>query len=229
MPVEDYTIAKLQIARTQLLAIPKTNLTHDAITKWYCERECNNALTSAETAGNLLRSILHIVQGLDDAPPDVLEEVRNRVIERMDVSIARLDAKRPVRPVLADRIIRIKDVKLTALLTELNNNREQAPNLSAISFRTILSLVISERAKLAAPGSRLATKQDLEWEADIKTAIAAKIFDDANTRRLESYLRRLTKDTMDIVAHKTGSNALVDKHDLSAAVDLLNNLLAEIT
>jgi hypothetical protein len=33
---------------------------------------------------------------------------------------------------------------------------------------------------------------------------------------------------MDIVAHKTGNNSIVSKDDLSAAVDLLNNLLAEI-
>jgi hypothetical protein len=228
MSVMDYTITGLEKAREQLVGMPKADLTHQAITNWYETRANYNAIQAAEAGSMLLRRILHAVNGLNDAPANVLDDARKNIVDHLDAAISKLDATRPVRSILEDRILHVKDTKLSRLLSEFNIHRERAPNLCAISYRTILSLIISERAKLAAPGSGLATKQDLNWEPDIKEAIRAKIFDDSNTRRLQNYLTRLTKDTMDIVAHKTGNNSIVSKDDLSAAVDLLNNLLAEI-
>jgi hypothetical protein len=228
MSVVDYTITGLEKAREQLIGMPKADLTHEAITNWHSDKANYNAIQAAEPGSMLLRRILHTVNGLNEAPPDVLDDARKNIVEQIGAAIAKLDATRPVRSILEDRILRVKDTKLSTLLDEFNIHRERAPNLCAISYRTILSLVISERAKIAAPGSKLATKQDLDWEPDIKAAISTKIFDDSNTRRLDYYLKRLTKETMDIVSHKTGNNAIVSKDDLSAAVDLLNNLLAEI-
>lgn len=228
MSATDYTIAGLEKAREQLVGMAKPDLTRQVITNWCTDRSNSNAIQAAKPGSMLLRLIHHAVRGLDDALPDVLDDARTKIVEHLNAAISELDATRPVRSILEDRILRVKDTKLSRLLNEFNAHREHAPNLCAISYRTILSLVIIERAKLATPSSELATKQDLNGEADIKKARDAEIFDDANTRRLNSYLTRLTKDTMDIVAHKTGENALVSRDDLSAAVDLLNNLLAEI-
>jgi hypothetical protein len=134
----------------------------------YSETANYNAIQAAEAGSMLLRRILQAVNGLNDAPPNVLDDARENIVDHLDAAISKLDATRPVRSILEDRILRVKDTKLSRLLNEFNIHRERAPNLCAISYRTILSLVISERAKLAAPGSKLATKQDLSWESDIK-------------------------------------------------------------
>ena len=85
--------------------------------------------------------------GLDDVLPDVLDDARTKIVEHLNAAISELDATRPVRSILEDRILRVKDTKLSRLLNEFNAHREHAPNLCAISYRTILSLVIIERAK----------------------------------------------------------------------------------
>jgi hypothetical protein len=120
MSVVDYTIAGLEKAREQLVGMPKADLTHQAITKWYEYSANYNAIQAAEAGSMLLRRILHAVNGLNDAPPNVLDDARKNIVDHLDAAISKLDATRPVRSILEDRILRVKDTKLSRLLSEFN-------------------------------------------------------------------------------------------------------------
>src|SRR5262249_27566093 len=124
MSVVDCTITGLEKAREQLVGLPKADLTHQAITKW-CEAKANyNAIQAAEAGSMLLRRILHAVNGLNDAPPNVLDDARKNIVDHLDAAISKLDATRPVHSILEDRILRVKDTKLSKLLNEFNIHRE---------------------------------------------------------------------------------------------------------
>ena len=55
--------------------------------------------------------------------------------------------------------------------------------------------------------------------------IGTKALPEGETKLLEAYRRRGLKEGSDNVVHKPGGNMLVDKDNLSAAVDLLNKLI----
>jgi hypothetical protein len=137
--------------------------------------------------------------------------------------LARREAR--VRPILSDLVLKVKDTKLATLLGEFNVAKDGQPNLAAIGLRTILCLVIQERAKVVDANSALATRQDLMLHPMLDDAIKTKVFPGGETKLLEAYRRHGLKEGSDNVVHKPGSNMLVTKDDLSAAVDLLNKLL----
>jgi hypothetical protein len=58
-------------------------------------------------------------------------------------------------------VLKTKDVKLSTLLREFNAIKNPYPNSAAIVLRTIICLIIQERAKLTKPDSELAKTQDL--------------------------------------------------------------------
>jgi hypothetical protein len=59
---------------------------------------------------------------------------------------------------LDDLILKVKEEKLSTLLREFNAIKNQQPNSAAIVLRTIVCLIIQEKAKLAQPGGALAIR-----------------------------------------------------------------------
>jgi hypothetical protein len=113
-------------------------------------------------------------------------------------------------------------------LKEFNSIKDSQPNLAAIGLRTILCLVIQQRAKALDVTSPLSTREDLSLQPMLDEAIKLGIFPEGQTKLLQAYRRQGLKEHSDNVVHKPGSDMLVTKDDLSAAVDLLNKLLATI-
>jgi hypothetical protein len=219
----------LQKAREQLAYIKKPNLTGSLMFSWYYQWK-PVFLRLQSITGDMPHSVLGIkMQGYEnETDVDVLDDLRSRIVSYLDGVMVNLDSKQTVRPVLEDLISKVKDTKLATLLNEFNRAKDTHPNLSAIGFRTIVTLIIQERAKIANPTSPLATKDDLGFEPDIKVAIKEGIFESAEEKLLHRHLTGGKKDTFDNVAHKPGVNTLVNKDDLEDAVGLLNRLLPTI-
>jgi hypothetical protein len=70
----------------------------------------------------------------------------------------------------------VKDTKLALLLNEFNAVKDSSPNLAAMGFRTILTLIIQERAKQVNPHVPLATRDNLAVDPCIDTALKEHIF-----------------------------------------------------
>src|SRR5207245_8096156 len=128
----------------------------------------------------------------------------------------------PVKSIFQDRISKVTDRKLHELLEEFNCIKDQAPNHAAIGFRTILCLLIQERAKLEFPKSSLATRNDLQLKACIDDAISLHIFSQDDERRLKSLTQGGNKDTFDFIVHRQGDTQLVNKDAINDAINLLN-------
>lgn len=215
---------QLRVARKELVETPKDSLTGDTIGAWVTRWSTVFERAEALTGALLLVNIGHFMQGYwEEEDVDLCDELRVRVADLLDGVVRQLDTSQPVRPILQDNILRTSDTKLATLLQEFDQVQTRAPNLSAIAFRTILTLIIRERAKIVAPSSTLATKDDLGFEPDIKEAVKQGIFSAADARLLKRYLAGGDKDVFDNVAHKP--EALVAPDELEDAVNLLNRLL----
>jgi hypothetical protein len=94
----------------------------------------------------------------------------------IDGAIVTVDAQAPVRPFLDDQILRVRDTKPAALLNEFNAAKDGQPNLAAIGLRTIICLIIQERARADDARSKLATRQDLALDPVLEEAIAVGLF-----------------------------------------------------
>lgn len=221
-------ITELRASREALVGISKDELTGEAINAWFTQN--HTILTRADTVTheNLHFAPRWIMAGFwQEEDHDVVLELRNRIIEAIEQSLYLIDREQRVRPVLDEYILKISDTKLATLLREFNTLRTSEPNMAGIGFRTILPLIIRQRAKRVDPAHRLATKEDIEFEPDIKAAIAhGSLFSDAESRLLRAYLQHGSKASFDNVAHK--SHYLIDKDELEAAVNLLNRLLPTI-
>lgn len=227
--IKQYVIRGLRQSREELLAINKDSLTFVGISQWF-ERWRPTFLQAEGGGGPLIDiNIREYVKGHQaHGDVDVLDEVRSRIIGLIDRAIVAIDTREVVRPVLDELILKVKDTKLAALLKEFNSAKDANPNLAAIGFRTIMSLIIRERAKLVKSSSTLATKDDLAFEPDIRLALQEKIFGSAEEKLLQRFLTGGKKDALDNVAHKPGVERVASKDDLSDAVDLLNRLLPTV-
>jgi len=224
-----HIIEGLEKARRELLEIPKSELEFEQFLGWY--RTYSQILVAGDkiSKSNINHFVTDTWAGLGkDIDKGILEEIRSEIIELLIKEISKIDSTEKVRPVLEENILKVKDSKLRALLTEFNNIKDSSPNLAAIGFRTILVLIISERAKLKIPNSNLAKKDDVKFEPDINSAIGQNIFESGDIKALGRFLTGGQKDRFDNVAHKKGANMLADKDHLSDAVDLLNQLLPTI-
>ena len=122
-----------------------------------------------------------------------------------------------------------KDAKLSTLLKEFNAIKDHQPNMAAIGLRTIICLIIQEKAKLTRPGEALAKTQDLMLRPMLRSAIEDKIFGEGETKLLKAFEQQGLKETFDNVVHKPGSGALIRSDDLSSLVqNTVNKLLAAI-
>lgn len=225
-------IQALKDAREELLSIKKDELTYPSIetwwTKWfsYFLRAENLVDSGPIIRGKYGRYVSGYEQETD---VDILDEQRTGIVSILDAALPFLDREYTVRPVLEDLILRVKDTKLAELLKEFNAVKDTSPNLAAMGFRTVLTLIIREKAKIVNPTSHLATRDDLALDACINSAIQDHIFSSGEEKLLKRYRDSGSKDKFDNIVHKPGANNLMQRDDLSDAVtNLLNSLLSSI-
>lgn len=226
--LKEHIINKLRKSREALLSIPKQKLNGNEIYRWF--KAWKQYLSRADTvSGHLLPMNIGLkMDGFwEEQDPDVCLILRTRIVESIDSSIKAIDEKQMVKPVLEDLISKVSDIKLATLLNEFNDVRISQPNLACAGFRTILPLIIRERAKKTDPNHSLATKDDIDFEPDITTGIDhPTLFKSVETKLLKRYLKGGDKDSFDNVVHKP--DYLIDKSELEDAVGLLNHLLPTI-
>jgi hypothetical protein len=217
----EFKIKSLQEFREGIRDLNKNDLTPQLLMSYF-ETNISKVKPLGASLLNPLGQFLSSIVGADDV--SVLDAARDEVVRMVDSAIQQVSGE-PVRSILSDLILKIKDTKLATLLREFNDAKDGQPNIAAIGLRTILCLIIQERAKIADPKSNLAIRQDLMLQPMLDDAIATKIFYEGETKLLDAFRRRGLKERSDNVVHKPGSNMLVTKEDLSAAVGLLNKLL----
>src|SRR5205823_3141579 len=106
---------------------------------------------------------------------EVFNELRPIFVGCIDEGLSILDEEYEVKPVLEEYIKRVKDTKLAEMLKEFNVSKGTSPNLVAIGFRTILALIIQEKAKRLDPQSNTATRIDLALDKMIDSARNDKV------------------------------------------------------
>jgi hypothetical protein len=219
----EFKLKLLHEFRANLLDLRKDQLTLPLLQK--CVSDNYKSVTPmGANLVNPLGQLIGTFAGIEDV--DVLDAARDQVVAMIDGSIASL-AGQPVRSILEDLILKVKDTKLSTLLKEFNAIKDHQPNLAAIGLRTIICLIIQERAKITDPQGRLATRPDLELDPMLREATAGT-FPPGETKLLKGFQDRGLKVMIDQVVHKPGENMLIKTDDLSAAVDLLNKLLPTI-
>jgi len=221
-----HVIKGLREAREDLMAIKPADLTHAVLS----ERlgKYNEFLYQANRVGGVFSNTYgHALQGFENAPLEVIGDLRAKVVGFLDESVKAIDSTQIVESVLETLIKRIADQKLAALLVEFNSIKDMAPNSAADIFRTIVMLVIQERAKQTAPTSTLATKVDLQLDPMISEALRTNLFDGGEAKFLKLF-QPSGKAVFDNVVHKAGANAMVDKAYLNSMVEPLCKLLATI-
>jgi hypothetical protein len=158
--------------RRGLLDLKKEELTFAVLSSYWETRHANVRPMGAgliNPLGNYISSLI----GIEDI--DALDAARDEIVKMVDASILSLDGV-PVRPILDDLILKIKDVKLSTLLHEFNAIKDAQPNFAMIGFRTILCLVIQQRAIMLAPLGPLAKKEDLALQPMLDDAIKQRVF-----------------------------------------------------
>lgn len=157
--------------------------------------------------------------------PEILNELRPIIVRLIDAGIASVDKTYQTAPLLEEYIARVKDTKLAELLKEFNATKDIAPNLAAIGFRTILSLIIQEKAKRVNPASRTATRTDLAPGPMIDSARNERILSSDEQRLIDSFVST-HRDIYDLITHRPGR--LIDKGEVDTMIDLLNKFLPAI-
>lgn len=225
-------IQELRAVRQELVDIRKDELAYGRLVEWHTKSSRTFQLASANggiiNLGSQLMRHLNGLNVMEDR--EVLDDARSLMVEMLDRNITQIDRSEVVRPVLEELILKVTDTKLSTLLKEFNAARDTQPNIAAIALRTILMLIIQERAKIHDPASALATKDDLNLTREINEALGNQIFASGEDKQLKRFRDNGPKHMFDNVAHKPGDNALIEKEQLSDVVDwLLNKLLPTIT
>ena len=229
-------IQELREAREELLninfATDTTNrigvsrpyaLVHEWLIKWTPMFERFHAFTRR---GYLDMTISNCMGGYEqETDVEIFNELRPDFVRIIDIGLSDLDQEYEVRPLLEEYTKRVKDTKLAVLLNEFNVLKAIAPNLAAIGFRTILSLIIQEKAKRVNPTSNTATCSDLAPREMIDRARNDNILSPDEQRLVSSFVST-HQDIYNFVAHRP--NVLIDKSEVDTMVDLLNKLLPSI-
>jgi hypothetical protein len=221
----EFKIKSLQDFRAGILDLKKEDLTPQVLMSYF---ETNVAKVKPLGASllNPLGQFLSSIVGADDVT--VLDSARDEAVRMVDSAILQISGE-PVRPILADLILKVKDTKLSTLLKEFNAIKDQQPNFAAIGLRTIICLIILEKAKLASPQGELANTTDLMLKPMLRSAIKDEIFGEGETKLLKAFEQQGLKETFDNVVHKPGDAALIKTDDLSSLVqNTVNKLLAAI-
>ncbi len=137
-------MSELRQSREELLTEKKVELTFPTFARWWTRwalsfRKADGIGASPPIEVNLQ----HFLAGHERATDvEVLADLRSRAVGLLDDVISSVDSKEPVRPVLEELIRRVRDPKLSALLSEFNKTKETTPNFAALGFRTILAPII---------------------------------------------------------------------------------------
>jgi hypothetical protein len=206
----EFKLKLLHDLRASILELKKDQLTLPIFAKCVSD---NWSKVTPMGAGlvNPLGNLMRTFEGAEDV--EVLDAARDQVIAMIDGSIASL-AGEPARPILDDLILKVKDTKLSTLLKEFNAIKDQQPNIAAIGLRTIICLIIQEKAKLTQPEGALAKTQDLMLKPMLRSAIEDKIVSEGETKLLKAFEQQGLKETFDNVVHKPGTGALIRTDDL---------------
>lgn len=226
--LKEHIVNGLRESRAELLNYNKSQLNGKQIWAWY-QKWKNILIQSDASSGHLLPTNIEFkMNGFwNIQDPDLCIELRGKIVMLIDNVVKAVDSKQNVRPVLEELILKIANTKLSTLLIEFNSARINQPNLACAGFRTILPLIIRERAKIVDSTSELATKGDIGFEPDLKLAIGnPSIFNSAERKLISRYLHGGDKDSFDNVVHKP--DYLINKDELDDAVTLLNHLLPSI-
>jgi hypothetical protein len=192
--------------------------------KWDATFKKSNTLGGGMV--NIRSSVLTQLAGYEkEKDPEIFNELRPIFVNFIDLGLHILDQEYEVRPVLDEYIKRVKDTKLAELLKEFNGIKNTAPNFAAMGFRTILSLIIQEKAKRVSPTSKTATRTDLAPQPMIDSARNDQILSPDEQRLVNSFVST-HKDIYDFVTHKP--SMLADKSEVDTMVDLLNKFLPSI-
>ena len=221
-PLTQHRIKSFQEFRAGLISLKKADLSQQVLSD-YWHRNTTKLAGIAGGTHNQIGYLLNSLQVVDDV--DVLDSARDEFLKIIDDCLVGMTAQGQVRPLLDDFILKVKDTKLSTLLKEFNAIKDHQPNLAAIGIRTIICLIIQERAKLTDPTGRLATTQDLALDPMLSKALGQGVFPEGESKLLHAFQSRGQKVMFDNIVHKSGENMLIAKDDLSAAVDLLNKLL----
>ena len=177
---------------------------------------------------NIRSSVMRELDGYErEEDIEVFNELRPIFVGYIDLGLSIIDQEYEVKPILEEYIKRVKDTKLAEMLKEFNMSKDTSPNLVAIGFRTILALIIQEKAKRLNPQSSTATRPDIALEKMIDSARNDNVLSSDEMRLLESF-KATHKDIYDFVAHRPGANKMVDKSEVATMVDLLNKFLPAI-
>jgi hypothetical protein len=227
-PITRRAVEGLRSCRESLLSIPKNELVGKEISEWVSRSNVLFEKSDTVTHKCLWLRVNKAIEGFENEEDiEACIDIRDNIVEFIDEHLLILDSTQNVRPVLDELILKIPNNKLSTLLKEFNSIKNEQPNLAAMGFRTILSLIIIERAKIIDPSSDLATRADIKPEREIGDAIKTKtLFTDYENRKLGRYLNGGDKDSFDFVVHKP--DYLIEKDELEDAVDLLNRLLPTI-
>src|SRR6266699_4480023 len=169
-------LQELREAREELLNINFENspdtpyfLVNKWVSKWETTfRRCD---TLDHRMVNIGRSVMRAMDGYEqERDAEIFNEMRPIFVDYIDQGLSILDQEYEVKPVLEEYIKRVKDTKLAEMLKEFNISKDTSPNLVAIGFRTILALIIQEKAKRLNPQSNTATRTDIALEKMIDSA-----------------------------------------------------------
>jgi hypothetical protein len=226
-------IQELKEAREELLNINFENspdtpyfLVNAWVSKW--ETTFRRCVTLDYHIGNIGRPVMRAMDGYEqEKDAEIYNDTTPIFVGYIDQGLRILDQEHEVRPLLEDYIKRVKDTKLAVLLKEFNLVKDVAPNHASMGFRTILCLVIQERAKRVNSTSKTATRTDLAVDEVIRDAKADGTLSGDEKRFVNTFVS-MHKDIYDLVVHRPGADNMVDKNEVDAMVDLLNKLLPAI-
>jgi hypothetical protein len=229
--VRQKAIEAVQNAREELASIQKATLTFESINVWWLKWFAYFQRAESLVGSAIIRGPFgQYVSGYEaETDVDILDIQRSGIVSLLDAAILQLDRLYIVKPILDELISKVKDTKLVMLLHEFNAVKDSSPNLAAMGFRTILTLLIQERAKQVKPHLLLATRDDLAVDRCINDALQEHIFPSGEEKLLKRFRDSGTKDIFDNVVHKPGASYLINKDDLSDAVTNLLNALLQTT
>jgi hypothetical protein len=177
---------------------------------------------------NIRSAVATMIDGSQqESDPEVFNELRPVFVGYIHMGLSILDQEYELETVLEAYIKRVKDTKLAMLLNEFNAVKDIAPNIEAIGFRTILGLILQEKAKRVNPTSNTAIANDLAPGPMIDRARNDHILSIDEQSLVDSF-QATHKDIYNTVAHRPGAKNLVDKSEVNTMIDLLNKLLPSI-
>lgn len=221
-------LKSLEEARRALASIPLDQLSYAALAHWHGKFKAHMARAERITGSLIGVNAREYVRGYQlETDNDVLDAIRRKTVDLLDRNLEALgDTKVTAKPELDQLIAKVKPGKLATLLRELQDMQASQPNSAAVVLRTIICLIIKERARAKRPELRMAQTDDLNFAGDLRTAIDQRIFDGGDQKYLENFKDSNLRDLLDNITHKYEEKWLIkDKSDLVPGIELVTKLL----